>query len=142
MLIPLGQELAGCFIVGMNILGVVLGLAGCVFACLRSVQVKDWFVPVSPLAFLHGWKAVLGSRLLILLSFPYRYFFLLSADNYSSKIGRELFVFLLYCKYFTCQTITLEIIKTKESCFVPLKHGLPLMVSSSGVGLFCFTCPN
>lgn len=59
---------------------------------------------------------------------------MLAADNYSSKIGRELFVFLLYCKYFTCQTVTLKVIKAKESCFVHLKPGLPLMVSSTGCG--------
>jgi len=116
-------------------------------ALLRSVQVKDRFVSISCSAFLSvplqkGMQSVvLGAARLSSLSFPYGYFFLLSTDNYSSKIGRELFVFL-YCKYFTCQTVTLEIIKSKESCFVHLKPGLPLMVSSSRVQLFCFTYLN
>lgn len=117
----------------------------CTFALLESVQMTAW----SPaqlscmVPFKRGCKAwCSGAAHLSLLFFPYRYFFLLSTDNYSSKIGRELFVFLLYCKYSTCQTVTLEIIKSKESCFVRFKPGLPLMVSSSGVRLFCFTCLN
>lgn len=44
MLIPLGQESAGCLNVGMSSLGLVLGLAGCMFAPLKSLQVKDQFV--------------------------------------------------------------------------------------------------
>lgn len=82
MLIPFGQELAGCFNVGMSILGAVLGLAGCVFSWLRSVQVMDWFVPVSPLALLHGshqkWMAsvVLGCSLLLFTIFPLQVLFL------------------------------------------------------------------
>lgn len=50
--------------------------------------------------------------------------------------GRELFAFLLYCKYSAYQAVTLEIIKPKGRCFVHLKPGLPRWYHPPGCGCF------